>query len=301
VDLTHLQAFARIAREGSFSRAARALDITQPTISGRVAALERELGGPLFIRAGRHIRLSEMGDSFLPYAERALGVLSEGSEAARLAREGQRGRVRIGTIHSLAGGFVASAVARFHAERPRASVYVRSAHADQVIEMLHDGVAQLGLVVAPHFDAGLSTLLHLRESVALVASPQHPLAARPRAGVAEVRELARPFFVLRWGPSVEALLARLTGGEEPSMEIPSVAARQLLLRGMGAALFTRALIEDDLAAGRLVEITLADEGPVYRDSALVRLADGRPLPAVTLAFLDVLHEEARKSGVQVHA
>src|SRR5689334_15702431 len=91
VDTEQLATFARIVREGSFSRAARALDLAQPTISARIQALEQEVGGPLFTRGGRTVTLTARGESFLPYAQRALAVLSEGIDAARLVESGQRG------------------------------------------------------------------------------------------------------------------------------------------------------------------------------------------------------------------
>jgi DNA-binding transcriptional LysR family regulator len=75
MDIDQLRAFERIVREGSFSRAARALDITQPTISARIAALERTLGGRLFSRGGRNLTLTERVEQFLPYARRVLEVL----------------------------------------------------------------------------------------------------------------------------------------------------------------------------------------------------------------------------------
>lgn len=61
MDTDQLLAFERIVREGSFSRAARALNIAQPSISARIQALEQEVGGPLFLRSGRKITLSSLG------------------------------------------------------------------------------------------------------------------------------------------------------------------------------------------------------------------------------------------------
>src|SRR5713226_4527053 len=90
MDTDQLLAFERIVREGSFSAAARQLDIAQPTISARIQTLETEVGGPLFVRGGRHLTLTERGESFLTYAKRALEVLNEGIEAARASEEGQR-------------------------------------------------------------------------------------------------------------------------------------------------------------------------------------------------------------------
>src|SRR4051812_10031850 len=109
MDRAQLTAFDRIAREGSFSRAALAIGIGQPAISARIHALEAAVGGALFTR-GRRIALTPMGESFLPAARRALQVLDEGLETARLAQSGQRGRIRVGVLGSLAGGLAGAAL-----------------------------------------------------------------------------------------------------------------------------------------------------------------------------------------------
>ena len=85
MQLDQIIAFDRIAREGTFSRAAHALGLGQPAVSARILALEEAIGGSLFVR-GRTLRLTALGESFLPYARRALEVLREGAEASRLAR-----------------------------------------------------------------------------------------------------------------------------------------------------------------------------------------------------------------------
>src|SRR5690242_15804824 len=115
MDTAQLLAFERIARDHSFSRAARALDIAQPTISERIRALERFVGGPLFVRDGRRVELSDLGASFLPFAVRALEVLDAGIDAARQTQSGERGRVTLGVLESLSGSFLGPALASFHA------------------------------------------------------------------------------------------------------------------------------------------------------------------------------------------
>ena len=81
MELDHPIAFDRIVREGSFSRAAQVLDIGQPAVSARLAALEASLGGPLFHR-GRRVRLTPQGEAFLPFTRRFVAILE--AEAARL-------------------------------------------------------------------------------------------------------------------------------------------------------------------------------------------------------------------------
>src|SRR6185503_2352730 len=115
MDLDQLTAFERIARERSFSQAAWELDIAQSTISARVQALEREIGGALFARMGRRVVLTDIGTTFLPYARRGLEVLREGVEAAHQAQAGQAGQVTIGVLESLSGSFLGPALAHFQA------------------------------------------------------------------------------------------------------------------------------------------------------------------------------------------
>src|SRR5689334_13117015 len=109
IDFDQLVTFERIVREGSFSAAAWALDIPQPTVSARIKTLEQTLGGPLFHRRGRQVTLTDLGQTFLPYVRRTVAVLSEGVEMARQTDQGQRGRVTYGGLYSLAGALVGPA------------------------------------------------------------------------------------------------------------------------------------------------------------------------------------------------
>lgn len=292
MDLGQLQAFERVVREGSFSQAARALDLTQPTVSARVIQLEQELGGPLLVRGGRRLLLTELGESFLPYVRRTLDLLAEGVEVARQAGEGQRGRVTVATLPSLAGGFLVSAVARFYHERPLVDLFVRTGHSDQVSAMLHDGVVKIGLLAWPFFDPELLPLARLREPLVLVAAAGHPLARRQPVSFADVRRLGDPFLLVRWGVGMSPVLARVAPEREPQIELPIDTVQHLLRRGVGAAFLTRMLVADDLAAGRLVEVAVADLPPLQRESVLVRHARGGELPAAARDFVRIVREEA---------
>src|SRR6476660_8973717 len=96
IDFDQLITFERIVREGSFSGAALALEIPQPTVSARIKTLEQTLGGWLFHRGGRKVTLTELAQTFLPYVRRTIAVLGEGVEMARQADQCQRGRVTYG-------------------------------------------------------------------------------------------------------------------------------------------------------------------------------------------------------------
>jgi DNA-binding transcriptional LysR family regulator len=299
MDIDQLLAFERIVREGSFSRAARSLDITQPTISARIQSLEQAVGGPLFVRGGRRIVLTERGESFLPYARRALEVLGAGIEAAQLTQVGQRGRVTVGTLPSLAGGFLASAIARFHTAHPEVEIFVRTGHSGQIVEMLRDGVVKVGLITAPLLNPDLTALLDFREPLVLVVPAGHPLARQGPVTLRDVEQAGRPFLLVRWGPSMNPVLARIDLQAGPVVEVPIETVRHLLWRGIGTAFLTRTLVMDDLAAGRLIEVEVRDLAPLFRESTLVRPARGAMLSAATADFVHVLQEESEALGLAV--
>src|SRR5688500_10233961 len=240
LDTGQLLAFERVARERSFSRAARALGIAQPTISERIKALERTVGGELFVRGGRGAALSDLGASFLPYARRALEVLDAGVEAGRQARAGERGRATIGVLESLSGSFLGPALAQFLGAHPRVELLVRAGRHPVVMEQLLDGVVGMALVAWPCPEAlttELEVLLTLRERAVLVAAPGHPLARAGNVDAERVAALAQPFLTLRWWLELPAPLARLAERADPRIDVPMETGRYMVRHGIGAGFF----------------------------------------------------------------
>ncbi len=89
MNLVHLRYARAVAREGSFSGAARVCSVTQPALSNGIAVLERYLGGRLFDRTTRGVTATPLGERLLPLIERTLrevdGVISEGAVGGRAA------------------------------------------------------------------------------------------------------------------------------------------------------------------------------------------------------------------------
>src|SRR3989304_7952461 len=96
MDFGQVEAFAQAASRNSFSRAAEALQLTQPSITARIQTLERELGEELFERSGRGVRLTDAGNVLLPYVERVLQTIREGRDAVDEVRNVQLGSRRVG-------------------------------------------------------------------------------------------------------------------------------------------------------------------------------------------------------------
>lgn len=297
--LDQLTAFDRVVREGSFSRAAVALSLGQPAVSARIRVLEEALGGALFTR-GRRVTLTALGESFLPYARRALEVLGEGVEAARLAQTGRRGRVRLGALASLAEGLVGPAVADFVRRHPQVDCTQRSGDHERILSLLLDGVLELGLLAWPAREAGgaeLQAVLTFREPVLLVVGRGHPLAARRRVTREELVRQARPLLRLRWWPAHHPALLALAERTGQATEVAMEVARHLVTEGVGAGFFTRTFVAGALARGELCALEVTDLGPLFRDSALARRRRGPPLSPASSALVEALRRQALRQGL----
>ena len=300
VDFEQLITFERVVREGSFSRAAWSLNLPQPTVSARIKALEQVMEGELFIRTGRRVALTDLGHTLLPYAQRAIAVMSEGMEVSRLARTGQRGRVTIGVLGSLAGAFLGPVLADYYATHPEVELLIRATDHTALVDMLLDRMVELALITWPCTDslsAEMHTLLHLREPVILVAPPTHPLAQRGSITQAELVHHASPFIVLRWWQTMHPTIVRLAAQAVKRLDLNMDSARHMIIGGIGVAFFTKMYISEALAAGQVVEIAVSDLAPIYRDSAIVRLPREIPLSAAGVAFLEQVRQRAAEVGI----
>ena len=300
MDQNQLLAFERIVREGSFNRAARALGISQATISGRISALEASIGGALFARGGRRATLTAQGDAFLPYARRALTIIDEGIEAARQAHSGERGSVTVGAVESIADGFLVPAIARFRRDHPAVALSIRTGHTPQIIQELVDGIVRLGLVTW-QYTAGtrdLEVLARFHEPLVAVVAPGHPLAALDSVSVEQVVAGGAPYHETIWGTTEDARLVRGTERGWREREFPHGLMQRLIRSGVGAGFLPAPLVREDLEAGRLHALPLCDAADLTRELALVRHAAAEPLPPASRALANAICAEAARLAAQ---
>jgi DNA-binding transcriptional LysR family regulator len=305
MDSEQLIAFQRVVREGSFTRAARSLGIGQPAISARIQQLEASFPGPLLER-GRTTRLTPLGEAFFPYAARALEAMKEGVEASQLAQAGQRGHLRVASLGSLAGGLLGRAMAPVVVAHPRLDWSVRVGEHERVLTLLLDGAVDLAMVSWPcpeTLSADLVELLRIREPVILVAPPKHPLVKHANGHTVTIEELARfakPLLLLRWWPEHHPEMIRLAqrvGGA--TVDVPMDTARQLALSGAAIGFFTQGYVAEDLEAGRLVVVRLANDPKMTRESAFVRHARRPPPSEAAATLVDAVRRRATEIGLTV--
>ena len=147
MNIAHLRFAVAVAQVGSFSKAAIACHVTQPTLSNGIASLEEELGGKLFDRTTRSVNLTPMGSHLISYLERALSDLDEIKSVANGWRDPSHQLIRIGVSPVVNMRLVLDLLSDFRKAQPEIEFFFKECYLDDLAERLNSG--QLDVLVLP--------------------------------------------------------------------------------------------------------------------------------------------------------
>ena len=145
ITLRQLRAFVAVAREGSFTRAAELMHLTQPALTSCIRQLEDRVGTSLFDRTTRHVGLNSSGILLLPRVERLLRELDLGLEEVRDLLEGSSGEITIATVPSIASSIMPQTLARYSRKVPKVGITLSEDHSEEVRRKVLEGKAHFGL------------------------------------------------------------------------------------------------------------------------------------------------------------
>jgi DNA-binding transcriptional LysR family regulator len=251
--LVHIEGFLEVARLNSVSRAAETLYVTQPTLTARLHALERELGERLFVRARHGMRLTDAGRAFMPYAERAVRALREGRRAIEELETGHAGQLQLAAAPAVSTYILPAVLENFVAAHPRVEVAVKTGHSEDVLRMVLSDQAQVGLGRAlRHPDVVLRPFYE--EELVLVVAPDHPFGRQGKATMAELGSEQLIMFDRTSSYYEITHAAFLAAGVSlrGMMELDNIeAAKKMVERALGVALLPGTAVRRELAAGVL--------------------------------------------------
>jgi DNA-binding transcriptional LysR family regulator len=290
--LAQVEGFLEVARRGNVSRAAEAMFVTQPTLTARLHALERELGEPLFARTRRGMRLTDAGRAFLPYAERAMRAVRDGRQALTDARSASAGRLVLGAAPAVSTYVLPALLQRFAAAYPRIEVAVRTGHSEDVLQMLLREEVQLAMVrTMRHPD--IESIPLYEEALVLVVPPGHPFAKRSNVGIADVASERLIFFdrTSSYYELTQSFFLSLGVTPREVMELDNIeSAKKMVERRLGIALLPRTAVAGELAAKTLMQVAVTDAPAMSQKIVAIRRRDqGRPSGTVA-AFVNLLRE-----------
>ena len=291
MDLGQLEAFLQVAIHRNFRRAGEILFLTQPSISARIQALERELGEILFERQGRRVRLTDAGQTFLPYAERSIQAVREGQAALDGLRRVAAGQIVIGSARIIGTYTLPKIVKHFRERYPGIDVVIRTGRSQEILELVLAGEVQIGLTRQLRHPEVETTPLY-DEEIVLVTYPRHPFAF---AGGATVTQIGRePLILYHKDSTYYSIINEVCreAGIIPNvvMELDSVeSTKKMVEQGMGISLLPRSSLDRELDLGTLSQIRILDAAPIHLSAAAIYRKAGR-VDYLVRAFLEVVHQ-----------
>ncbi len=256
-----------IADGGSFTKAARRLNIVQSGISTSIKELEDELGSKLLERTTRKVEFTETGSLFLQHARATIAALESGVDAVRSQDGIVRGRLNIGILQSL-NPYVdlPLVLKRFQKSYPEVEVSVRALSTENIPEMVRAGEVHLSFhaIVGRMKWPGVEMIPYKQDSLVAVVAPDHPLALRRGASL---ELLARENFV---DLSSDRALRKLIDHEFKSrnthrrtaFEVSDIeTAVQFVAAGLGAAILPSIAVRTYAVAGSVLLLKITDRAP----------------------------------------
>lgn len=293
--------FRAVARELSFSRAGFELHLSQSAVSQQIAALELELGGALFDRSRRRVRLTPAGAALLNRVDALLGDFAEARRAVAAARGAVEGELRVAASRTVGTYLLPRLLAVLGRRHPTLALEISIENSERVVRTLlsghadigyiEDAISEPGMVLTPLFEDELTIVAAASHRFAeMVEVPLGDLAAEPlvlRERGSGTRRVAEEHLQAA-GLSLDALhiAAELTGIE---------AIKAAVEAGLGVSILSSATLAKELTLGTLVARPLAGT-PIRRSIFAVAPVGGVELPAARELTALLADEHSRGPG-----
>lgn len=295
MNLHHLRLFAAVVEHGGFTKAAAALNMSQPAISKSLKDLEREMNITLLDRGGRSLRLTDGGRLLYERARELFGVERVAERELRELRGLKRGILRIAASTTIATYLLPPVLGRFHLRHPRVTIRTASANTRSVLRLLLESRVDVALVEGPVSDPRVDVIPWREDELVVIAHPEHHLVGR-RVPVTSLSE--EQFLVREPGSGTRevaaAALARQGIRLSNTMRVGGTEAmKQAVAAGLGLAIVSRAAAADQLTLGRIAVLDV--QGLIIRRT-LTRLKLRDRATTVAGRELEALLDDSSESG-----
>jgi len=195
---THqLRYFLAVAQTGRFTAAARACNVSQPSLSIQVAKLEEELGGPLFERTRKGGKLTGRGETFLPRAKAILAEMESAREDAKAQSGLTLGKVSLGCMPTTGAHLLPPILTAFRKAHPKIQVHLKEESSPDLAGDLEQGEIELAILDEAGLRPGLGHETILTEEILLALPGKHRLADKDYLALKQVAD--EPFILMKPG------------------------------------------------------------------------------------------------------
>jgi len=195
MEVHQLRYFCAVAETGNFTRAAEREQVAQPSLSQQIMKLEEELAVRLFDRLGRSVRLTDMGQMFLPRARAILNEMRTAKEEVAQRQSSVSGPVSVGVIPTIAPYFMPTRIASFSRKYPEAHMTVVEDITVRLMDRLRGGLLDLTIMALPARGHDLEVFPLRTERLFAILPKGHRLAKKRSLVMKDLKE--EPFLLLR--------------------------------------------------------------------------------------------------------
>jgi len=272
LNIENIEAFVYINHYGSFNKAADVLFLSQPTVTARIQSLERELDCKLFDRFGKQIHLTDKGKQFLPYAQQILRTYQKGKHQLHSKRV-MPNELRIGCTVSVSNYLMPCLLTRLSEKFADIKFKVTTAATDELAGKLASGELDLAFV-RKLMNPAFQSYPFFEDPIRLYVYKEHPLASAGRASIRDIRHEKLVFFEcgsLDW-LRIHRVFESL---EQPPGIVYQVdnseTAKKLVLRGAGICFLPGLCVQQEVEAGLLVPVDIAETTGIALQTNLITL------------------------------
>ena len=264
LDLMKLHAFVYAAESLSFSKAAKRLHVTQPTVSHHIKNLEQELGIDLFERTGSELQLTEAGRILLPWARKLIRQSIDLQEMMDSLQNEIVGSIRIACSTTSGKYLLPQLAARFHEQYPWVKIKILSCTPAYVIPHLLEDDANLGVVSREVSEESLEHQEFFEDHIILIAAADHPWAQLPYIEPSDM--LDEPFIMRERGSGTRQVLLDMLNRHDISIDDLDVylevgnaeAIVETVAAGFGVSFVSRLAAVCALEQDKIVEVPVVD-------------------------------------------
>lgn len=256
-----------LVREGSYTKAAKALSLTQPAVSHQIRQLEEEFGIQIFYKDRKELRPTPEGAVLIKYARRVQAVYRNAKQAIEDSRNNLR-RFTVAITPTVAESLVPQTLALYCTENPDAHITIVTDTIKNIYDKLKSYETDLAIVEGHREDHSLLTVLLDTDFLCLAVSPKHPFAGRASVSL---HELKGERFILRSNQAnTRTLFERFLENHGESvhslnvmMEVDNVATiKELVARDLGVTIIARSACLEDARAGRLAVVPVENSSMI---------------------------------------
>ncbi|MFC5653467.1 LysR family transcriptional regulator [Paenibacillus solisilvae] len=285
-NLDWYRVFYYTAVTGSLSTAAEALFITQPAVTHTLKQLESKLGGQLFFRTSKGVKLTAEGEALFPYIEQAYHFIENGERKIADMHQLLGGDIKIGAGDTLSRHYLLPYLAAFHDKYPAIKIQVTNRTTLETLALLKQGRIDLGIVNLPVTDPDIEVQETLVIEDCFIAGPEFKHLSERPVSWGELMEY--PIILLEKGSVTRAYIdgvAKKQGVRiNPEIELGSIDLLVEFTRtGLGIACVIKNFIKAELLHHDLYEIEL--EQPIPSRRVGIAKLKKLPLTAAAHAFI----------------